>query len=649
VRVAPTCLLPLIAIQLFLIADACGIELTLDQGTCSIDDRSTFVLLSGTSNLPGSRAVREVKFLITDILSDSPCLYLMNTASYPSHYEFYTDVLGWAMTLYNFNQHTYYPFNRLILAGSVLSHERDPDDSLSDVFYTMEFWPIDLLDFEEVFLTYGLVTAAMYCPAEMVLYHPSGQNQVNLYHQESELYRQAGIPVIMTDSLYGNAVYTPLNTGDSFGILREPGYTGALTSRDIPVFQNIPNTLNHVAGIITTAPQTPLSHVNLIARQNGVPNAYIPAILTDSSFAGLIDQYVRLEVRPDGFELERATAEEFNSYFDSIRPQQQTFPVRNLSVTGIPGLEEIRFRDWSSVGAKAANVAELRRCLPENVVPDGVAVPFYYYDEFMKANGLYKELRFMIDSPEFDEDPLYRQQALDEFRSLIELSPFPEWMLDSLGRITEQFPPGTSLRCRSSTNTEDLPCFNGAGLYRSYTHHPYEGHIATTIRQVWASLWTYRAFEEREFYRIDHIHTAMGVLIHPSYRNELANGVAVTQNVFDPISDGFYVNVQVGDDMVTNPGEQSVPDEFITIHKSSLGEDICEILYIGFSNRMQQNEPVLNEDQIGLLVEYLKKVQFHFSVLYMVDPGDQEFAMEVEFKITSDGELVVKQARPWIS
>lgn len=638
-----------IIVLMLAVAISFATELTLDFGTDTIDDRIVFELLSDTYTLFGSRTVREVKFLITDIGSDSPEIYFMNTANYPNHYYFYTDVLGNIMTLYDFNRYTYYPFNRRIIAGSILAHEEAYDDSTQGSFYTIEFWPIDLLTFEEVSLTWELLASTMFCSPQEILYHPSGQSQVNLYIQDSDLYQQSGIPVITTDSLYNNSEYIPLNTGEAYGILRGPVHSGVLSARDIPIFQSIPNTVSHVAGIITTTPQTPLSHVNLIARQNCIPNAYISSILLeDSSVAELVDSYVRFEVRPYCYVLQEISVHDFNSYYESIRPKVQTFPVRNLMISEIRNLDDVGFRDWTSIGAKAANVAELGNCLPSDAVPHGVAVPFYYYDEFLKANGLYDEIRNIMRIPEFNDDPLYRQSALAEFRSLIELSPFPDWMLDSLGWITERFEVGISLRCRSSTNMEDLPGFNGAGLYRSYTHHPHEGHIATTIRQVWASLWTYRAFEEREFHRIDHFHTAMGVLIHPSYQNEQANGVAVTQNVFDPTVPGYYVNAQIGEDLVTNPDEYSIPDEFVIIIKSPLGEDVCEAMYIAFSNRTLNGESVLSENHTRLLVEYLKQIQEHFSNYYIPNE-EQGFAMEVEFKITSDGELVIKQGRPWIN
>ena len=81
----------------------------------------------------------------------------------------------------------------------------------------------------------------------------------------------------------------------------------------------------------------------------------------------------------------------------------------------------------------------------------------------------------------------------------------PEWMWNNLRDLQESFPVGTSIRCRSSSNNEDLPGFSGAGLYDSKTQHPDEGHISKSVKQVFASTWNFRAFREREFHRIDHM------------------------------------------------------------------------------------------------------------------------------------------------
>ena len=97
--------------------------------------------------------------------------------------------------------------------------------------------------------------------------------------------------------------------------------------------------------------------------------------------------------------------------------------------------------------------------------------------------------------------------------------------MDALQDMHESFPVGTKVRCRSSTNNEDLPGFSGAGLYTSKTQHLDEGHISKSVKQVYASMWNFRAYEERDFYRVDHFMAAMGLLCHPNFEEEQSNGV----------------------------------------------------------------------------------------------------------------------------
>ena len=188
-----------------------------------------------------------------------------------------------------------------------------------------------------------------------------------------------------------------------------------------------------------------------------------------------------------------------------------------------------------------------------------------------------------------------------------------------------------------------MPGFSGAGLYGSRTHRPDEGHLSTTIKQVYATLWTFRAFDEREFYRVDHFETAMGVLVHPNYQGESANGVAVTTDILYQTYGNYYVNTQVGEDLVTNPDEESVPEEILLDWWKSTNVKVMRT-----SNRAPEGKPLLSAAHLKQLRSHLSDVHAKFARLYGTTLEDENFAMEIEFKITKRGRLVIKQARPWV-
>jgi hypothetical protein len=609
------------------------------DGATQLPDRASYEELSHRDNFPGAQNIREVKFVIFGVHTDSPELYFVNSNTHTYHQAFANSQGR------NFSNTYYNNATRQNLAGSIVAHDNYLDAKGRQGIYTMEFWPTDPVAFRFVEKAFCMITAGMPFLDGNLAYHPASETQrAQLQSEESE-YAQTNIRTIFAEELFGNVTYSALNPGESFGRLRLITGTETLSVRDIVILRTIPNDITHVAGILTETQQTPLSHINLKAKQNGTPNAFLLGASTHPDIEPLLGENVYLNITPDGFEIRLATQAEVDTYFDTIRPDTPQTPIRDLTHTTIESLADIEFEDAPAFGSKSANLAELRSFLP-SVTPDGFAVPFYFYDEFMKFNGFYAEAETMMADVDFQTDPATREARLEAFRDRItKFGVLPYWMSTALSNVQETFPASLSIRFRSSTNNEDLEGFNGAGLYESYSHHPHEGHFAKSAKQVWAGLWTYRAFEEREFWRIDHATAAMGILIHPNYSAEEANGVGVTKNPFIPGPGwvGHYVNVQVGENLITNPEPGALPDEF-TIAPLGNGGTI-EIQYIRHSNLIPEGETVMTRAQALELRGYMSRLHSHFKTLYS---GDSAFAMEIEFKITAAGDIIIKQARPWV-
>jgi pyruvate,water dikinase len=624
-------------------------ELPLSQGARAVPDRTTFEALARRDDVPGQLGAEECKLLILGVDTATPQLYFLNTNAFSFHYDFATQVLGVQMSVARFNAITYFRDDRSNIAGTIVANDRfAPAAGGEEGLYALEFWPTDPVRARHVALAFDLVRAAMPFAAAKLAYHPAGDTQEALFAQDEAELERLGVRSISTTELFANVSYVALNLGEGFGVLNAVDPTAARppTIRDVALFSTLPNDLGHVAGVISATPQTPLSHINLKAKQNDTPNAYVSGAATHARIAPLIGQVVRYEVTAEDFALAPATPEEVAAWLERIRPKDPQSPPRDLSATTIADLDVLRHADVQRVGAKAANVAELRTMLPAGVVPDGYAIPFSFYDRFMSGGGFYDEARAISGDAELAADPGKRDEALAQLRKKMKKADLPYGLEAQLADLQSRFPAGgTGIRCRSSTNNEDLEGFNGAGLYDSFTHRPDEGALSKTVKQVWASLWNFRAYDEREFHRIDHLSAAMGVLVHPNFDDEAANGVAVTKNPYDPNWPGFYVNVQVGESLVTNPDPNATPDELLI---SAIGPDgEYETQHIRRSTLTQDGAPVLSVAQVATLTGALETIQERFTVVY----GKQDeagFAMDVEFKFGADGGLVVKQARPWV-
>ena len=83
---------------------------------------------------------------------------------------------------------------------------------------------------------------------------------------------------------------------------------------------------------------------------------------------------------------------------------------------------------------------------PEGTVPAGFAVPFYFYDEFMKHNELYDDIEDMLADPDFQTDFDVQEEELKDLRKAIKKGETPEWIIEALTEMHATYPDGQSLR-----------------------------------------------------------------------------------------------------------------------------------------------------------------------------------------------------------
>jgi len=606
-------------------------DLKFEMGVAGIPDLSTFAKLSykGTDvgRDPYLANLQYVKFLIENPESNEAALYFMNTGNYRAHPPY--------MGMVGMN-------SRGAIRGAISFQPRMKDAAGGAGLYVFDFQPNDAFPFETIkYVRDTLVKGAPFLQGQLA-YHPLRGGMAR-YEADKAKYEASDVAVHLDADLYEKIGFLPLNGGESFGRLRVMGNETRSSPRDIVICKTLPNQMPRVAGVISAERQTPLSHVNLRCVQDRVPNAFVANAMNQDAITSLVGKLVRYSVTSDGYSLREATKQEVDDHFSNSRPSEPLVPARDLSVNVIKPLQEISFENSSSFGAKASNLATMHTFdFPAGMIPEGYVVPFAFYDEFMKQNGFYAKIDAMLGNAEFQQDREVQQSMLKELRGQMKRGTMSQAMMDSLKKVQESFSAGTAIRCRSSTNNEDLAGFSGAGLYDSFTHNPDEGHLAKSIKQVYASLWNFRAFEERDFYRVDHRLTAMGVLLHPNFKSERANGVAVTDDVLYESQGNYYINTQVGEDLVTNPDADSSPEEILLGWWKEDGHQV-----VRRSTDAAENETLLDDKHLADLRDRLAKIHGKFRKLYGHGEDDQ-FAMEVEFKITKDGKLVVKQARPWV-
>ena len=277
------------------------------------------------------------------------------------------------------------------------------------------------------------------------------------------------------------------------------------------------------------------------------------------------------------------------------------------------------------------------------------AIPLVHSIEHLERSGARALLDELAADDDFVADPRARARGLEQVRARILAEPVePALLADVEEAVRSRFDEGR-VRFRSSSNTEDLPGFNGAGLYTSISAELGDDsrRVDDALRTVWASLYNARAYDERTYARVDESSVAMGVLVHDAFSDEQANGVAVSRNVLEPTrGDIYYLNAQVGEASVTNPAPGVATEQLVYRwgRQPPIFYQSASSLLGAFGGDRQT---AIDESEVVDLSCALRTIHEAFQPLLDPEARDAWFAMEVEFKfLGANRQLLIKQARP---
>lgn len=635
---------------------------------------------------------RSLKFYIEG-LGDEARVFFQDTRRFPRHFDFVATGLGRPFSPAEFEARTYHGANRLAMAGTVIYRPglTLPESAGSAPLrapLTLAFFPSDDLTPELALRAHQLLEerlgfASLGGEERRLVYVPAAARQEAELASATASFLGREAAFAPHTALYAGVTEQLLNEGVAYGTLRrlapEELVTTVVSRRDILLLTRLPNDLPLAGGTITEELQTPLAHVNLAARARGTPNVAVPGASSDPRVEPFVGELVRFEVSQDSFTLSLAALEEAEAFWAARRPPPLEPESERLE--GLPAFSELGFGDAARVGVKAANLAELRRALGEQA-PDGFAVPFAAFEDYVAGNAVTAELcelaresgeeegrdaaacaavrdlcveaaedgdsygnylARLTDWTRFVEDTVTREAALAGFRFLIENGDVGAEVAAALdARVAEVFGERQA-RLRSSTNVEDLAEFSGAGLYESVSAAASgEKRASSRIRQVWASTWEFPAFEERSFWNVTEAFVRMGVAVTPAFDGELANGVLVTANLSQPGAPGYYVNVQQGEFPVANPEGGMTPEVLVIVTDPEGNPAPVRQRYSSLSPGL----PVLTDTDVAALAGAATRVEVHFAPLYGLQPS--QAALDLEFKLLGpERTVLIKQVRPY--
>jgi hypothetical protein len=506
--------------------------------------------------------------------------------------------------------------------------------------YTFEFWEGDTINSDLIKLTADLINKTFFEP---VAFKPNSTRQ----EQESE--QVSGLDRITQSDIAREQEYQALNVAKGLGrihVIDRLDDHVEIGFNEILVLNEVPLSLPPVAGVIVSKPSTPLSHINLLVKGWGVPNAYI------KNANEILKQYdgwwVSFETTTDKYTIKRADIKQLDEYQKRLAAYKQVMTPRfNLAERRLLDLALQRARMADAYGSKSANLGEVARSrIAGVIVPNGFGIPIYFYDRFVKENKLEDAVFEMMNDQKFVHDPAYRRERLTAMRELFMQGKVSDELRAAVLKKVHGEYAGKGLFVRSSSNVEDLPNFSGAGLYDTVPNVKDDEKLIEAIKTVWASLWNFAAYEARERANIDHSKAYMGVLVQEGINADSA-GVMITTDPFDSDDHGaVYISAKRGLGIKVVEGKK-IAEQIIYkpgAHFVRVLTRSDEDSLLTFDEQGGVKEIPISGERAVLTDEVVKKLARAASLIKRVFGGREQ---DIEW-VYMHGQIYIVQSRPFV-
>ncbi|OFZ48732.1 MAG: hypothetical protein A2381_05275 [Bdellovibrionales bacterium RIFOXYB1_FULL_37_110] len=666
-------------------------------------------------------------------------IYFQNTQKYEFHFPFLKDNIATYknITYADFENLVFLENEKKLIVGAIYYNEKEKALAFN-IYFGKE------INLEQIVKTkIKIESATPFVSGKIIYIFPT---QIEYLKNQKQL-RAMGVESTSLkkymDALDKAIVYSEnLSYGYLKTLTAKQFEAGEYNAKDIIILNSVPLDIGPTSGIITTEPQIPHSHVILRAINQKIPDVYIPNAISETAIVDHLNQLIQFETKSDGSYTikgeDQFTSGELaqlaNDYFMHRIPNLPT-PKFDLAVEDFLALNDIPVpkNAVKAYGAKGSNFAQLDLILRNHAIDrldfkGAFLIPFSFYNNHLNqtllseacakaqkacskenledvcvdpiqkcelAAGKEQTLKAFIKSQTTKEnitkmlaDAKFRKASLIVIQKIIEkteMNKVDKTKIKTL--IKNNFPVDRRIRFRSSTNAEDLPGLNGAGLYDSNSgcladedkpddalsrcltkleikrkealiaelqnQDPIKNEaliqkiqksltdkktISSAIRDVFASLWSEKAFLSRDYYNIDHSKIFMGILVHPAFIDESANGVVIAK-----IQDNGQLNLnivaQVDDISITNPElPGSISEQTIATFEN---DQLVEYNRNSNSNRLPPDRlNVLSEAQ---LLELGKQISFIIEDMTSLKGAK---LIDFEFIMSHEGKILLKQVRP---